>query len=161
MRYKIISENGAYLSRDPTIVRLELGADAAAARAYGVRAVVNELLPFETEIEGDHIVFGPHLEPLDDPAKEKAAAYWKLRPNASLDPTRSLPLGRDPMVAATFETATLAMLERMAAEAAGKPVAPPAPPNDGRMDALTDAMTKLAGIVTQLAAPAQQTRRTA
>ncbi|HXA22763.1 MAG TPA: hypothetical protein VNW90_10710 [Acetobacteraceae bacterium] len=161
MKYKIIAENGAYMARDPTIVRLELGADQAAARAYGVRAQINELLPFETEIEGDHIVFGPHLEPLDDPAKEKAAAYWKLRPNASLDPTRSLPLGRDPMVAATFETATLAMLERMAAEAAGKPVAPSAAPNDGRMDALTDAMTKLAQLVASLAPPAQANRRAA
>jgi hypothetical protein len=159
MRFKIIAENGAYLARDPTVVRLELGADQVAARAYNTRAVINEWLPMETEIEGSHLTFGPHLLPLDADAKEAAAAYWLKHPLASLDPTRSLPLGRDPMVAATFESATLAMLERMAAEAAGKPVAPPAAVSDARIDALTEAMTKLAQVVTAMhVAPGAQPR---
>jgi hypothetical protein len=156
MRFKIIAENGAYMARDPTIVRLELGADQAAARAYGVRAQINELLPFESEVSGSHVVFGPHLEPLDGEARAAADAYWAKHPGASLDPTRSLPLGRDPMVAATFESATLGMLERMAAEAAGQPVAPPAAATDAKLDALLDAMTKLATIMASTNQPARR-----
>ena len=152
MRFKVISEKGAYLTRSPDVVRLELGADSNAAKAYGVRAMVYELLPEGAEIEGDHLVFGPHLEPLDDAAKAAAAAYWKAHPNATLDPTRSLPLGRDPMVAATFESTTLAMLERMAAEAAGQPTSSP-PASDPRFDALADALVKLTALVTAMVPP--------
>jgi hypothetical protein len=104
MKFKVIAEKGAYMVRSPEVVRLELGADSNAAKAYGVKAMVYELLPEGAEIEGAHIAFGPHLEPLDEEASAAAAAYWLAHPGATLDPTRSLPLGRDPMVAATCAT---------------------------------------------------------
>jgi len=147
-KYKIITENGAYMARDPTVVRLELGADSTAAKAYGVRAPVYELLAEGAEIEFDGIP-GPHLQPLDDAAKERMAQYWKDRPNATLDPTRHLPLGRDPMVVATFEGTMLATLERMAAEGSDPRAHPAA--DTARLDALTEALTTLTGLVAQLA----------
>lgn len=144
-RYKIISENGAYLALDPTPVKIELGADSHAARAYNVKAPIFELVGEGAVIEYAGVP-GPHMEPLDDEAKTAMAAYLKARPGASLDPTRSLPLGRDPMMVPTFETGMLSMLERMAAEAAGRDAPAPAA-SDAKLDVLIEQMTKLAGIV--------------
>lgn len=150
-RYKVISEKGAYLPVGDEVVRLELGADSKAARAYGVRAQVCRLFEEGEELEFSGIP-GPHLEPLDAEAKERMAAYWAKFPGATLDPTRSLPLGQDPMVRPTFDQAMLRVLERMEAEpeTARVPVAPSAV--DGQIAALTEAVAKLAGIVGQLAA---------
>jgi hypothetical protein len=157
-RYKVIAERGAYLPRSAEVVRLDLGADAQAARAYGVRAQVCELLPEGAEIDyaGEP---GPHLEPLDEPAREAMAAYWKAHPNATLDPTRSLPLGQDPLLRPTFEQTMLRSLERMAAEAAAGTA--PASAVDAKLDALTDALAKLAAIVGQGFATFPSGRKTA
>jgi hypothetical protein len=149
-RYKVIVEAGAYIARDPTVVRLDLGADSQAARAYNVRAPVYELLPEGTEFESD-MVPGPHLQPLDDEARARMAQYWKDRPGATLDPTRHLPLGKDPMVVATFESTMLATLERMAA--ASEPKAAETPVDSARLDVLTDALTRLTELVAAIAAP--------
>jgi hypothetical protein len=136
----------------PEVVRLELGADQNAARTYGVRAQVMRLYAEGEEVEFDGIP-GPHLEPLDEPAKLAMAAYWAANPGATLDPTRSLPLGQDPLLRPTFEQAMLRSLERLAADST-EPAARPAGAVDAKLDALTEQLSKLAGIVGQLAAPA-------
>jgi hypothetical protein len=145
-RYRIISEAGAYLARSAEIGRLELGGgDSAGARAYNVRAPVCELLVQGTEVDMPAgFVPGPHLEPLDDAARADMAAYWKARPGASLDPTRSLPLGRDPLATQTLEGAVMAQLERLAADAVSKPAVPA---SDAKLDALLEAVTKMIGVV--------------
>jgi hypothetical protein len=146
--YRIISEGGAYLPRDPEVVRLDLGSTGA-AKAYLVKAPVCELLPLDTEIDlPDDFVPGPHLLPLDAAAETAMAAYRKARPGASLDPTRSLPLGRDPMAARTLEQTVMDQLERMAADVTGTGTPKP----DAKLDALTEAMTTLTKLVAQLAA---------
>jgi hypothetical protein len=111
-RYRITDEKGAYLPRSPEIQLLELGADRAASRIYGVRAVVCELLPEGTEI--DYLGSpGPHLFPLNDSARAKTKAYWKEHPNATLDPTRHMPLGQDPMAGKSVEQLVTSLLESM------------------------------------------------
>jgi hypothetical protein len=152
-KYRVISPSGAYMVRSPEIVRLELGADANAAKAYGVRSQVYELLAEGAEIEGDHIAFGPHLEALDESAQLTAAAYWKAKPGATLDPTRSLPLGQDPMLQPTFEQAMLRNLERIAADQSS---VVRVQGSDSKLDALTEAMTKLAGMVAMLVPPTRK-----
>lgn len=161
-RYKVITEHGAYLPVSDEIVRLELGADQKASKTYGVKAQVMRLYAEGEELEFSGIP-GPHLEPLDEEARQRSAVYWKAHPNATLDPTRSLPLGQDPLLRPTFESATLAMLERMAAEAAlGRPAAAPAAPApDPRIDALTDALTKLTALVTALVPQPPTSRKAA
>jgi hypothetical protein len=147
-KYRVIAESGAFMPRSPDIVRLDLGGSDA-ARAYSVRAPICELLAQNTEVDvPDGFIPGPHLEPLDDPARAAMAQYWKDRPGATLDPTRTLPLGRDPMAARTLDGMVMDQLERMAAEAVSKP------PGDPRLDALIEAVSKLAGVVGQVAAPA-------
>jgi hypothetical protein len=145
-RYKIISEAGAYMPVSSEIVRLELGADSHAARQYGVRSQVMKLFVENEEIDFDGIP-GPHLEPLDEAARERMAAYWKAHPGATLDPTRSLPLGQDPMLRPTFEQAMLRQLERMTEEAAG-PVAPPAAADNAKLDQVLEAIGKLTAALT-------------
>jgi hypothetical protein len=148
-RYRILSESGAYLPRDPEAVRLDLGSTGA-AKAYMVRAPVFELLAQGTEIDmADDFVPGPHLQPLDAAAETAMAAYNKARPGATLDPTRSLPLGRDPMAARSLDQMVMDQLERMSADVTGKP-----PAADARLEALTEALTRLTGLVSHLAQPA-------
>jgi hypothetical protein len=159
-RYKVIDERGCYLARDPTVVRLELGADANAARAYSVRAAIHEHILEGAEIDmPDGFVPGPHLLPLDDAAKKAMAQYLKDRPGATLDPTRSLPLGQDPMQPPSLEASVLRTLERMAEDAAGASAAPSAGASDAKLDALVEQITRLAGIVGQIAQPAPATRQ--
>ena len=150
-KYRIISEAGAYLPRSPEIVRLELGGgDSASARAYAVRAPVYELLGAGTEVDlpADFIP-GPHLEPLDTEARAAMEAYRKARPGASLDPTRSLPLGIDPMAGRSMEEMIMAQLQRNLADAVTKPEV--ARPDDPRVDALLSSMAQLVAVVNQLA----------
>jgi hypothetical protein len=160
-RYRVISENGAYLPSSPEVVRLELGGgDSAGARAYGVRAPVFQLFKSGDEITVPAgFIPGPHLEPLDDEAHTAMAAYQKARPGATLDPTRQLPLGIDPLSVRTFEGAIMASLERMAAEAMA---APARPATDDKIDKLIEAMAAqtaaFAALAANLAAP-QQTAR--
>jgi hypothetical protein len=91
MKYRVIDPKGCYIARDPTPVRLELGADAAASKVYGVRAPVSELVGEGEVIEGAHLLPGPHLEPLDDEAADAMRQYRRLNPGATLDPTNTLP----------------------------------------------------------------------
>jgi len=115
-RYRVIDEKGAYLPRSPEPQLLQLGADHQAARIYGIRAPVCELLSAGAEIEYLGVP-GPHLEPLNDEARAAMAAYWEAHPNASLDPTRHLPLGRDPIGGRTVEQLVSGLLEAMDREA--------------------------------------------
>lgn len=152
-RYRVVSEKGAYMARSSEVVRLELGADAHASRMYGVRAQVCELLVEGTEIEFDGIP-GPHLEPLDDAARAAMAAYVKKFPGATLDPTRHLPLGQDPLLQPTFEQAMLRSLERISAESEGQPARPSAA--DEKLEKLIETVAALAAIVAaQHGAPAR------
>jgi hypothetical protein len=165
-RYKVISESGAYMPVSPEIVRLELGADAHAARQYGVRSQVMKPFVENEEIEFDGIP-GPHLEPLDEPARERIAAYWKAHPGATLDPARSLPLGQDPMLRPTFEQAMLRQLERMTEEAASsegrassamQPV-PAVPADSAKLDQVLEAIGKLTAALTANVTPAPAPRK--
>lgn len=153
-RYRVVAEKGAYMARSSEVVRLELGADAHASRIYGVRAQVCELLPEGSEVEFDGIP-GPHLEPLDDEARLAMAAYIKKFPGATLDPTRRLPLGQDPLLQPTFEQAMLRSLERISAEADGQAVRPSVA--DEKLDKLIETVAALAAVVAaqQGAAPAR------
>lgn len=149
MRFRILNEAGAYLCLDPTPVKLDLGGgDIASRNAYNVTAPVYQVVPMGAEIEGRHIAFGPHMLPLDAEAEAAAEAYFKAKPGASLDPTRSLPLGRDPFAAATYEHQTLAVLERMAADAASRPA--PAAASDAKIDAMAEAITTMAAMMAHL-----------
>jgi hypothetical protein len=150
-KYRITSEHGAYLPTSTEKTLLELGeSSSAGARAYGVRAVPHQLFKQGDVVDmADSFVPGPHLEPLDEPARDAMAAYEKKHPLSSLDPTRSLPLGRDPMMPLTFEQRMMAQMEGMMAEAQSRP---PTTPSDPKLDALLEAVTALVKLNT--AAPA-------
>jgi hypothetical protein len=111
-KYRIIDEKGAYMPRSPEVQLLQLGADHQAARVYGIRAAICELLPMDTEIEFDGIP-GPHLKPLNDEAQRRLDEYWAKHPNATLDPTRHLPLGQDPMGGRSIEQLVTGLPEAM------------------------------------------------
>jgi hypothetical protein len=111
-KYKIIDPKGAYMPRSPELHLLELGNDRASAEVYRIRAPVTEMLPEGTVIEFAGVP-GPHLEAIDETARVAMAAYWDKYPNASLDPTRHLPLGQDPMGGKTVEQLVTGLLERM------------------------------------------------
>jgi hypothetical protein len=110
VKFRVIDEKGCYLARDPKPVRLELGADTAAAKAYSVTAPVYELLPEGAEIEGAHIAYGPHLEPLDEEAVEARRQYFRAG-HGSTRPTDHLP------VTGGFGDAVQGQLNRLLAEA--------------------------------------------
>jgi hypothetical protein len=115
-RYRVIDTKGAYMPRDPTPHRLQLGDNFESAAVYDVRAPTYELLRQGEEIEysGEP---GPHLEPLNDAARENMDAYWAAHPNATLDPMRHMPLGQDPMGGKTIEQLIGGLLEGMDREA--------------------------------------------
>lgn len=115
-RWRVSDEKGCYAPRDPTPVLLAMGENLASIQVYNIRAPQCELLPFGTEFESDAIV-GPHLEPLNDEAKEKIAAYWFKNPGATLDPTRKMPLGQDPMGGRSIEQLVTSLLDGMERDA--------------------------------------------
>lgn len=122
-KWRVIDEKGTYAPRDPTPVLLALGDTMASALVYKIKAPAFEVIPFGDTFESDTIV-GPHLEPLNDEAREKIAAYWFANPNATLDPTRRMPLGQDPMGGRSIEQSVQALLEAMERDAvAAAPVA--------------------------------------
>jgi len=73
-----------------------------------------QLLP-----EGSEIVYdgtpGPHMEPVDKEAETAMAEYQKERPGATLDPTRHLPNGIDPMAGKTVEQLVMGRLTEIEA----------------------------------------------
>jgi hypothetical protein len=111
MKFRVIAEGGAYMSRSAEVALLEMGNDRALAKAFNIRGPLNELLPQGTEVEGIHIQAGPHLEAIDAEAEQAMAAYWRQHPGASLDPTRSLPL------TGGFDSAVQGQLNRLLFEA--------------------------------------------
>lgn len=141
-RYRITSEHGAYLPTSTMAQLLELGeSSSAGARAYGVRSVPHHLFKQHDVVEmPDSFVPGPHLEPLDEAAHAAMKAYEAKHPASTLDPTRSLPLGRDPMAPLSFEQRMMAQMEGLMAEATTRP---PAAPSDPKIDALLEAVAAL------------------
>lgn len=127
--YRIIDEKGAYMARDPTPVLLALGDNLASAQVYGIRAAACELLPMGTEVAYDGEP-GPHLQPLNAEAERAMAAYWDRFPNATLDPTRKMPLGQDPMGGRSIEQLVGALLDGMDRDASVKAAARPAQGED-------------------------------
>lgn len=111
-RYRVTDPKGAYMARDPEPRLLSLGADHNAAAVYGIRAPVFELLRQGAEIDFDGIP-GPHLEALNDEAKTRLAKYWEDYPGATLDPTRKMPLGQDPMGGKSIEQLVTGLLNAM------------------------------------------------
>jgi len=73
-----------------------------------------QLLPEGSEIVYDGIP-GPHMEPLDKEAEIAMAEYQKAHPGASLDPTRHLPNGIDPMAGKTVEQLVMGRLTEIEA----------------------------------------------
>lgn len=97
---------------------------------------------------------GPYVEALDESAKAAEAEWQKKRPGATLDPTRHLPNGQDPMVMQTFEGLVMRRLEGMLSEVAGKPAQSDALTAIADSQAvMTAAITQLAQTVTALAQP--------
>jgi hypothetical protein len=80
---------------------------------------------------------GPHWEPVNATAKVAVDAYRKARPNATLDPTRHLPNGIDPMAGHTLETALLGALRRVESDG------PAASATDSKIDKLSDQIGSL------------------
>ena len=160
-RYRVTETKGAYMAQDPTPVLLQLGADHAAAQVYNIRSPVFELLKMGTELDFAGVP-GPHLEPLNDEARDALAKYWREHPNATLDPTRRMPLGQDPMGGRSIEQLVAGLLERMDTE--------PAPSGAGQpsgdlvallagQKAMQDAMLALtAALTAALAPPAREGR---
>jgi hypothetical protein len=111
-RYRVIDTKGAYMARDPVPQLLQLGADHSAAAVYGIRAPVFELIRLGGELDfaGEP---GPHLEPLNEEAREAMETYWAAHPGATLDPTRRMPLGQDPMGGKTTEQLVMGLLNAM------------------------------------------------
>jgi hypothetical protein len=132
------------------VVRLELGGhDAQARLAFNVRAPVNELLPQGTIIEGAHLIYGPHLRPLDPEAEAAQREFELQHPDATLDPSSALPLS------GPWDEDVLAQLETMAAEAASRPAAPLASSvTDAKIEALTEQVSKLVAALSAIAVPA-------
>jgi hypothetical protein len=115
-RYRVADSKGAYMALNPEPQLLALGADHNAAAVYGIRAPVYQLFPQGREVEFSGVP-GPHLEPLNDAAREAMAAYWKAHPGATLDPTRTMPLGQDPLGGRSVEQLVSGLLERMDSQA--------------------------------------------
>jgi hypothetical protein len=111
-RYRVTDEKGAYLPLDPNPQLLQLGADHNAAAVYGIRAPIYTLLRKGAEIDFDGVP-GPHLEPLNDEARAKTDKYWAENPGATLDPTRRMPLGQDPMGGKSIEQLVTGLLNAM------------------------------------------------
>lgn len=118
-KYRVIDVKGAYMARDVEPVLLSLGADHTAAAVYNIRAPVYQLVMLGEEIETDQPP-GPHLEPLNAEARERLDAYWANNPNATLDPTRRMPLGQDPMGGRTIEQLVSSLLDGMDRDAAAR-----------------------------------------
>lgn len=118
-KYRVIDPKGAYMARSDEPQLLALGADHAAAAVYNIRAPVFALLREGTEVETNQPP-GPHLEPLNDEARAAMAAYWDAHPNATLDPTRRMPLGMDPMGGRTTEQLVTALLDGMDRDAVNR-----------------------------------------
>jgi hypothetical protein len=145
-RYKVTEEKGAYMPRSPQVQLLQLGADHVAARIYGIRAAVCELLLEGSEIEYEGLP-GPHLEPLNDEAREMTAQYRAKFPNATLDPTRHMPLGQDPMMPRSFEQQVLGRLDMQLAAMAPAPAAA----EDPRIEALLAGTLAMQQMIAKLA----------
>lgn len=79
-------------------------------------AAYPQLLPEGTEIVYDDVP-GPHMEPLDKEAEIAMSEYQKARPGATLDPTRHLPNGLDPMAGKTVEQLVMSRLTEIEASA--------------------------------------------
>jgi hypothetical protein len=116
-RYRVIEEKGCYAPRSPEPQVLALGADHASAAVYNIRAPVFEHLKEGTEFEFAGTP-GPHLAPLNREAEEAMAKYWTDNPDATLDPTRRMPLGQDPMGGRSVEQLVNGLLEQMGQDAA-------------------------------------------
>lgn len=75
--------------------------------------------------EGAEIVYaglpGPHMQPMNEQAHAKKAEFAAKYPTATLDPTRNLPNGIDPLAGHTLETALISMMRKIEAE--GQPAA--------------------------------------
>jgi len=153
--YRVISESGAYLARDPTIVRLELGADTAAAKAYSVRAAVSELLPEGTEFSmpADYIP-GPHLQALDEEARTAMRAYLRTNPG-SMNPTSLLPLTGD--FERVMQQQMARLLEASAPLTPNDEVATLRAENASMSDQLAALSEQVAQLVAQRAPPARRT----
>jgi hypothetical protein len=125
-RYRIIDAKGAYMPRSPELHVLALGTEHQDAAVYNIRAPVYEHLKQGTDVEFIGTP-GPHLEPLNEEASEAIKAYWVKFPNASLDPTRSMPNGQDPMGGRTVEQLVNGLLEAMDQTAQAAAAAAPVP----------------------------------
>jgi hypothetical protein len=148
-RYRIIDTKGAYMALDPAPQLLALGADHNAAAVYGIRAPVYTLFRQGTEIDFDGVP-GPHLAPLNAEAEAKMRAYWAKYPGATLDPTRHMPLGQDPMGGRSIEQSVAALLEGMQRDLAG--AAPAQDAQAAQIAALVDGQRAMMAAVAQLTA---------
>jgi len=115
-RYRIIDVRGAYMARSPEIKLLQFGSEHRDSLVYSVRAPLCELIAEGEEIEFDGIP-GPHMEPLNDAARQRMREYRQANPHATLDPTSTLGVGGGSSID-LGEMLTLQM-DRMLREATG------------------------------------------
>ena len=120
-RYRISDAKGAYMPRSPELKVLALGTEYQDAMVMAIRAPVFEMLPQGTEIEWPGVP-GPHLEPLNDAAREAMAAY-KAKGPGSMDPTRHFPGGQDPMGGPSVQQSVERLLDGMEREASDRALA--------------------------------------
>jgi hypothetical protein len=145
-RYRVTDAKGAYMPRSEEVELLQLGADHNAAKVYGIRSKVYELLK-----QGDELEFsgtpGPHLEPLNDEAREAMRAYWAANPGATLDPTRTLGLTGGSSI--DLSGTLMIQLDRMLRDASdARPV--PALRDDTELTALRAQVAELSAQVAAL-----------
>jgi hypothetical protein len=88
---------------------------------------------------------GPYVEALDESGKAAEAEYRKKYPNATLDPTRHLPNGQDPLVMHTFEGLVMRNLEGMLSSATAKPA------QNDVLTSIADSQAVLTAAVTEMA----------
>ena len=177
-RYRVIDSKGAYaacsrITNDKgedvpcsELVQLaELGGDRKAAAAYGVRAVICEPVYKDWIIETTATP-GPQFEAMNPEAEVALAAYWKRFPNATLDPTRHMPLGQDPMGGKSVEQLVSGLLEQMDRDAMAKQPVAVQPAADmtallASVKALADGQATLqAAIAALITAPQHKPSRT-
>ena len=102
--------------------------------------------------EGDEVDLpeapGPYVDPLDEQAAKLLAAYHEARPGATMDPTRRLPGGVDPIAGQPFEQQVMTELRRREVDSAASASA-----TDSKIDRLTDLVGGLVAALQQALAP--------
>jgi hypothetical protein len=87
-------------------------------------APISELIFEGQEVEYNGVP-GPHMQPLDDAAKQALADYYAVNPNVTLDPTRKLSVSiSDDPNAKSLDKAVLNQLDRIFSQASKQPAGP-------------------------------------